>query len=516
MAMRDSEVNIDARILRAIVEGAAAESGERFFHQLVRHLARALGTKCAWVTEWLPQERRLRALAFWVDDEDQGDYEYDVAGTPCEPVVEDREFVHLPERVLELYPDDPDLPPLGAVSYLGVPLMDIDGHVLGHLAVLHDEPLPEDPHIRGIFEIFAGRAAAELRRLRRDRALRESQEEQAYLRAELESLGGFEEIVGESDALRALLEDVGRVARTPTTVLITGETGTGKELVARAIHNRSARAEGPLIKVNCAAIPEGLQESEFFGHEKGAFTGATSRRPGRFKLADGGTIFLDEVGELPGDLQAKLLRVLQEGEFEAVGSERTERVDVRVIAATHQDLGAMVADGHFREDLLYRLNVFPMHVPPLRERGEDVVMLAERFAGTFSRSLGWSAAALGPADIRRLCSYGWPGNVRELQNVIERAVITSPDKRHLNLERALPDSAPAPLPGAAPSPPASDRVLTAAELREFERENLLRALELSGWKVSGSGGAADRLGMRPNTLGSRMKALGIRRPAGHS
>ncbi len=508
----ESRLQVDPQVLTAIVEGTAVESGERFFHQLVRHLSRALGTRCSWVTEWLPAQRRLRALAFFVDDVDQGDYEYAIQGTPCEPVIDNRELVHVPERLIELYPDDPDLEPLRAVSYLGIPLFDTDGRLLGHLAVMHDEPMQANEESRAIFEIFAGRAAAELRRMQRDRALEQSESDRAYLSREPGARPGSGEIIGESAALDEMLRDVARVAATPTTVLITGETGTGKELVARAIHNRSDRADGPLIKVNCAAIPAGLQESEFFGHEKGAFTGATARRAGRFKLADGGTIFLDEVGELPPDLQAKLLRVLQEGEFEAVGGTRTERVDVRVIAATHRDLPRRVEEGRFREDLYYRLNVFPLHVPPLRDRGEDTLLLAEGFAARYAQGLGWGVPRLEDADRRRLLAYDWPGNIRELQNVIERAVITSTDGSRLNLERALPDlarSAADLQTEAVLREP--DAILSDQEVRTLERANMVRALEASGWKISGAAGAAARLGLRPNTLSSRMKSLGIQR-----
>ena len=229
------------------------------------------------------------------------------------------------------------------------------------------------------------------------------------------------------------------VAGGNTTVLITGETGTGKELIARAIHQRSSRAKKPLVKVNCAAIPANLQESEFFGHERGTFTGATQRRDGRFKLADGGTVFLDEVGELPPEVQAKLLRVLQEGEYEPVGSSRTKKVDTRVVAATNQDLEAMVKAGTFLKDLLYRLNVFPLSAPPLSERGDDVVTLTEAFLRNFSRQRGRTAPRLTEDDKVKLRRYDWPGNVRELQNVIERAVITSRDGR-LNIEQDLPET----------------------------------------------------------------------------
>jgi PAS domain S-box-containing protein len=349
-------------------------------------------------------------------------------------------------------------------------------------------------------------------RLEAESRIRALLDETAELRSELEALHGFEEIVGESDALRRVLGDLERVAEGDTTVLVTGETGTGKELVARAIHRRGPRADGPLVKVNCAAIAASLQESEFFGHEKGAFTGATQRREGRFKMADGGTLFLDEVGELPLDLQAKLLRVLQEGEYEPVGGIRTEKVDVRVIAATNRDLESMVVDGTFRRDLLYRLNVFPVHVPSLRERGDDVLLLAEDFLAKLAERRGGPTRML-PSDARaRLRRYDWPGNVRELQNVLERAWITSPPDGQLDLSRALPVEAGLSV-AASPAPSAAtDPILTAAELRELERANLIRALEASGGKISGAGGAAERIGLPPNTLSSRMKSLGIDRP----
>jgi transcriptional regulator with GAF, ATPase, and Fis domain len=336
----------------------------------------------------------------------------------------------------------------------------------------------------------------------------EAEEKLRYLRAEIDELHGFDEIVGQSPSLRQVLADVERVAPTDATVLVTGETGTGKELIARAIHRRSPRAEKPLITVNCAAIPGNLQESELFGHEKGAFTGALQRRDGRFKLADKGTIFLDEVGEMGPELQAKLLRVLQEGEFEPLGSSRTVRVDVRVVAATNKDLAQMAKAGTFRADLLYRLNVFPLHLPPLRERGDDVTVLAEAFARGFAKRRGRAVAPLSADQKAKLRRYEWPGNVRELQNVIERALITSADGRTLNLERALPEA-------EAPAAPQADggRVLTATELEDFERANIARALEAAGWKISGAGGAAALLGLNPNTLSSRMKKLGIRKPS---
>jgi transcriptional regulator with GAF, ATPase, and Fis domain len=294
--------------------------------------------------------------------------------------------------------------------------------------------------------------------------------------------------------------------------LIYGETGTGKELIARAIHAAGARKERPLITVNCAAIPATLLESEFFGHEKGAFTGATQRREGRFSLADGGTIFLDEVGELPLEMQAKLLRVLQEGELSPVGSARIRKVNVRVIAATNRDLSRAVREGTFRTDLYYRLNVFPITVPPLRDRGDDIALLAAHFVETCASRLGRRIDPLTPDLADRLKHYDWPGNVRELQNVIERAVITARHGR-LNLEIGLPQ----PIEieeRRTPQPSTLDRetILTEPQLREFEKENLVRALQKSQWRVAGNQGAARLLGMPPSTLQSRMKALGIKRP----
>jgi transcriptional regulator with GAF, ATPase, and Fis domain len=312
--------------------------------------------------------------------------------------------------------------------------------------------------------------------------------------------------------VQAVLRDVAQVAPTDATVLILGETGTGKELIARAIHAASRRRDQPFIRVNCAAVPAHLMESEFFGHEKGAFTGATQRREGRFALADGGTIFLDEIGELSTDLQAKLLRVLQEGEFESVGSSRTRRVDVRVLAATNRRLEESVKEGKFRDDLFYRLNVFPIVVPPLRDRAGDIPLLAFAFASRYAKEIGRAIEPPSAECLERLSNYNWPGNVRELQNVIERAVITSQDGR-LNLARALPEASISPALCVYPDEPRRcQRVRTAAELQEEERANILLALESANWRVAGEGGAAKLLGMNASTLNSRIRTLGIKRP----
>ena len=352
-------------------------------------------------------------------------------------------------------------------------------------------------------------------RLEADRRIHSLAAEAAYLREEIKSVYRFDQILGQSEALKRVLEDVEQVAVTDTTVLILGETGTGKELIARAIHEASRRPDKPLITINCAAIPAALMESEFFGHEKGAFTGATQKREGRFELADHGTIFLDEIGELSLDLQAKILRVLQEGEFALVGSSRTKKVDVRVIAATNRNLDQYVGDGKFREDLYYRLNVFPIQIPPLRQRGDDVVLLASAFAAKFAQRMGRKIEPLSDQCKRRLIAYSWPGNVRELQNVIERAVITSRDGR-LNLDRALPDVRGETVRETRPVDETihglSNRVLQLRDLQQLERKNILRALESTGWRVAGKDGAAELLGMNPSTLNSRIKALRIERP----
>jgi PAS domain S-box-containing protein len=624
--------------LRTILQGTARETGQGFFTALVENLTRAMGTHGGWVTEYLPEPSRLRALAFRFGDDWIQDFEHQVEGSPCQVVIEGKRLVHYPDRVLELFPGDADLQRMGAVSYMGVPLTDLDGTILGHLAVMDRRPMPPPADGVTVFEIFAGRAAAELRRLRAERQAREreaelgglvesamdaivqldgglrvtranpaaerlfgsavatagaplaellegddagrlerlareladatgaatarsrwiaggltgrssdggffpaeatlstfelhgtrrftlilrdvAEREQAqrriqtltreteYLRSELREIGRSGEIVGQSASLAQVLVDLDQVAPTETTVLILGETGTGKELFARALHGASRRRDAALVKVNCAAIPAALIESEFFGHERGAFTGATGKRDGRFALADGGTIFLDEVGELPIDLQGKLLRVLQEGEFEPVGSSRTRKVDVRVVAATNRDLYRDIAAGRFREDLYYRLAVFPITLPPLRERGEDVVLLAGEFARQFAARMNRRIAPLTPEMAARLRAYPWPGNVRELQNVMERAVITARDGQ-LNLDRALPASIGAEKPVADAA--GDGELLSADDLARLERENIVKALERAGWQIAGDSGAARLLGLAPSTLSSRMKALGVRR-----
>ncbi|HEX8881609.1 MAG TPA: sigma 54-interacting transcriptional regulator [Candidatus Acidoferrum sp.] len=316
----------------------------------------------------------------------------------------------------------------------------------------------------------------------------------------------FERIVGESPALEAVLEQVERVAPTDSTVLIQGETGTGKELVAQAIHNVSRRYGRPYVKLNCAAIPFDLLESELFGHERGAFTGAIAQKIGRFELADKGTLFLDEVGDIPLPLQPKLLRVLQEQEFERLGSGRTHRVDVRLVAATHRNLTEMVARNQFRSDLYYRLNVFPIVLPPLRERREDITLLVSHFVEVFSRRMGKEISNIPKETFDAFTSYSWPGNVRELQNLIARAVIRSDNGV---LANPFPPQDANPV-GANPTK--ADPVGPAVTFEDSQRSLILRALHASGWVVGGPRGAAVRLGLKRTTLISKMKKLGISRP----
>jgi transcriptional regulator with GAF, ATPase, and Fis domain len=324
--------------------------------------------------------------------------------------------------------------------------------------------------------------------------------------AQAEDEAAFNGIIGNSPALKFVLADVKRVAPTDSTALVLGETGTGKELIARAIHNLSARRGCPFVKVNCAAIPFDLLESELFGHEKGAYTGAVAQKIGRFEMADTGTLFLDEIGDLPLALQPKLLRVLQEHEFERLGSARTHRINVRLVTATHRDLMEMVVRKGFRSDLYYRLNVFPIELPPLRERSDDIPQLISHFVNSFSRRMHKSIRSIPPETMAAFTSYSWPGNVRELQNLIERAVIRSNDG-------VLPNPMPpvfartksSPLKPIPPSP-------TVGTLRDSTRSLILRTLQDTGWIIGGPDGAATRLGLPRTSLISKMKKLGISRP----
>ncbi|MGH8532543.1 MAG: sigma 54-interacting transcriptional regulator [Gammaproteobacteria bacterium] len=606
--------------LRAIVEGTAQATGEEFFRLLVRNLSVATGVLNAFIAEFAETRTRVRTLAFWMNGQLVPNQEWELAGTPCEEVVRG-DLCHHPAGVWKQFPKEE-----GVESYLGVPLQDPEGNILGHLAIFDNRVMPPEPRLLFTFQIFAARAAAELGRIRAVDQLRESEErfrdlfdeapiayvhedvesrfisanraamrilgitpeqvpgmvgmsfvpdtpdaqrrvkqafesvgrgtdtsgvvlelrrkdngkpiwiqwwskpdpsghytrtmfvditdrvlmeqEQArlraqnlYLREEIKSAHNFDEIVGRSAAFQSVLTNVRRVAATDASVLIRGETGTGKELIARAVHSASKRRDKPLIKINCAALPAGLVESELFGHEKGAFTGAIAKRIGRFELADGGTIFLDEIGEIPLDVQVKLLRVLQEREFDRVGGKSPIKVDVRVIAATNRDLFQAVAEKTFREDLFYRLNVFPLLIPPLRERAEDIPLLVSFLVDKYMLRIGKRVEGISAKSMQRLRSYRWPGNIRELENVIERAIILT-DGPAIEIDPEMLPGSTEPVTGAA-SP------ATGASLEEVERQHIVAVLKQTSWVIEGPNGAAKILDLRPSTLRYRMKKLGV-------
>ncbi|MGO8674842.1 MAG: sigma 54-interacting transcriptional regulator [Limisphaerales bacterium] len=388
------------------------------------------------------------------------------------------------------------------------------GEVLGVASVFFRGDMPNEA--LSWVQIFAdhiGAAIANARAFEEIRRLKAQLEQRnSYLQEEVVEAKAFGDLVGQSAALRQIISQIDLVAPTETSVLILGDTGTGKDLVAHEIHRRSRRKDNPLVRVNCASIPKELFESEFFGHVKGAFTSAIKDRLGRFEIAEGGTLFLDEIGELPLEMQGKLLRVLEEKCYEPVGDNRTRHADVRIIAATNRDLKNAVAEGRFREDLYYRLYVFPIQVAPLRERKDDIPPLAKHFVKLSVRELRCPEPRLTWAGVTTLQNYDWPGNVRELRNVIERAVILARGgPLHFNLP--VTDSA---------SPPTSSTpharvnggsdVLTEAEIRRRERENLVAVLEMVGWKIKGANGAAEFLGVKPSTLLSRMKKMNLKRP----
>jgi transcriptional regulator with GAF, ATPase, and Fis domain len=414
----------------------------------------------------------------------------------------------------------------GIESFAGQPLS-FKGEVLGVVAFFSRKRL--EKHDLKWLRVFADHAAvavANTRAYEQIERLKESAErERDYLRAAVRSALQQGEIVAESAAMQEVLSQARAVALSSSSVLILGESGVGKELIAAAVHDMSPRRDGPLVKVNCASVPRELFESEFFGHVRGAFSGALRDRQGRFALADGGTLFLDEVGEIPLALQGKLLRVLQEGTFEPVGDDRTRHVNVRVIAATNRPLEAEVDSGTFRRDLYYRLSVLPIAVPPLRQRRDDILPMARRFLQNTALRLNMPPRPLSPEYERMLLAYDFPGNVRELQNIIERDLVLRRDDSHRSprelgapLEPAPPSSLPASL---SPSPAtngstdgktSSTPVLTLAELRQLEQRNFVKALEMSGFQIAGPRGAARLLGMSPSTLSYRLKQLGIEKP----
>ncbi len=402
----------------------------------------------------------------------------------------------------------------GVRCFAGQPLI-FRGEVLGVLAIFSRSRITKSE--LAMLRTFADNAAAAIANARAfeevERLRSRLEAENEYLREEAEAALSSEKIIGHSSAIQKVLQQIDLVAPTNSTVLIHGETGTGKELVAREIHRKSTRRNRPLVRVNCATIPKELFESEFFGHVKGSFTGAVRDRVGRFQIADGGTLFLDEVGEIPLSLQAKLLRALQEGEFEPVGEERSRSVDVRIIAATNRDLHAEVTRGRFRADLYYRLSVFPIETPPLREHREDIGLLTAYFVQHIASRLSVAQPRLKKRHVHELEAYDWPGNVRELENVIERALISQRGAR-LSFELASTNPSSKTVKRRPDSRPlsGSEKILTAGEIRQFERDNIVAGLRACSWKISGTEGAAALLGMKPTTLSSKIKAMGIIRP----
>ncbi len=505
---------------RAIVVGTASSTGTDFFPSLVKHMAAALRVRYAFITS-CDDAKHAKALAFWKGDCFGETFEFDVEGTPCQKVVQG-EICHYRDELTQLFPLDIPLAELGCRSYLGVPMLDQSGRVIGHIAIIDDKPMERDERAIDLVKIFAARAAAELKRQRAETelhaALQQVQElqkkleaENVYLQEEIRKEHNFEEIVGNTKGLLDVLRKVETVAPTDSTVLILGETGCGKELIARAIHNRSKRKHRPLVKVNCGAIPTGLVESELFGHMKGAFTGALERRTGRFELADGGSLFLDEVSELPLDTQVKLLRVLQEHEFEPLGSSRTIEVNVRIIAASNRDLEKAVQEGRFRADLFYRVNVLPVTLPPLRERSADIPLLASFFVERFSRQFGKQITGMSQDTMDALSRYSWPGNIRELQNVIERAVVLCSGSILRLGNDLLPITSEASVEhifGESTSLAAEN---SSSSLENVERSHILQVLQETRGVIEGPRGAARILNLHPNTLRSRMKKLGIER-----
>jgi PAS domain S-box-containing protein len=626
----------DTGVLEIILKETQARIGQDYFRAISRNLAESLDCWGCWVTEYFPESRHMVALAFWAEGGYIEHYEYDVDGTVCAPAVDEARLYHVGDNLIDMFPESDLIVSKRAVSYIGSPILDTRGKVIGLVGVMDTKPLTDKVKI-SIFELFVERATAELNRLRmqneievreeqfrllvhsaldgillldrnleivranesaarifggdreamtgesllrlltestRDRIgalaatlrkdpstrkslflqddlcahrfdrsefrfegsislfpiretphfcliirdlndaiesaerIRALTRETQALRESVRDLAGEIRIIGDCTPMRNLVSHIDRVARTHSSVLIRGETGSGKELVARAIHEKSSRCHHQLVCVNCAALPENLIESELFGHAKGAFTGAEADRNGRFSQADGGTLFLDEIGELPLGAQAKLLRVLQAGEFERLGSSQTFSADVRVIAATHRNLTEMVESGSFREDLFFRLNVFPLNVPPLRERGEDIIQLANATLAKLSKRMGRRIEPLDSDSTELLMRYDWPGNVRQLQNTLERALILS-DGDRLDLAKVMPVSTRTRSKSTGAQIPSNDTVFTVEELRAMEKANIERALRASDGRVSGEQGAAQLLGLKPTTLTSRIKKFGL-------
>jgi transcriptional regulator with GAF, ATPase, and Fis domain len=500
-------------------------SGENFFESLAKYLAQSLGMDYVCIDRLEGDGLTAQTVAIYNDGKFDTNVAYTLKETPCGDVVGKTICCFL-EDVCRLFPRDAALQDLRAESYVGTTLWSFDKKPIGLIAVIGRKPLKYPALAEAILKLVAVRAAGELERILAGEALQKSHDElerrveertvelrtalseiktmkdkleaeNIYFRRENKMKHHFENILGQSDGLKYVLYRAEQVAPSNATVLILGETGTGKELIASAIHKLSPRKDRPLITVNCAALPSTLIESELFGREKGAFTGADTRQVGRFEVAHQSTLCLDEIGELPMEIQAKLLRVLQNNEFERLGSSNTVKVDVRIVATTNRNLEEQVRKGQFRQDLYYRLNVFPITVPPLRQRKEDIPLLVEAFIERYSRKLGRQILSIQKEAMRMLQDYPWPGNVRELENIIERAVILCHGPV-LHLADKLKIS----------SLPISSTLRT---LDETERNQILKILSETRWRIEGKDGAAAILGLHASTLRSRMHKLGIDR-----
>jgi PAS domain S-box-containing protein len=504
----------EEELLRTVSERTAGVTGEDYFRELTRFITSSLGVRYSMVVECSNGDNTKLRMLSYVDRQDiKENIEYDTDGTPCEIVMQGKDFFC--EKDLEkTFPKEK-----GIQSWVAVPIFaPSTGKVIGNIAAFDTMPMRREQNQAAILRIFAARAGAEMERIEARKELEKAnkelelrfreieslknqlQMENRYLQEEIKLTYNFDEIISRSKDFQKVLQKIQQVASTDATVLILGESGTGKELIARAVHNISNRSKKPLVKVNCATLPANLIESELFGHEKGAFTGAMERKIGRFELADGGSIFLDELGELPVELQAKLLRVLQEGEFERLGNPKTMKVNVRVIAATNRNLQQAIEKKEFREDLYYRLNVFPIICPPLRERKEDIPLLVKHFCQKHEGKIGRKITNVPARVMDALMAYDWPGNIRELENIIERAMILSPGNT-LEYGDWIP----------VEKIPGNGRGAVLTKLEDVEKNHILEVLNRTGWKVSGEKGAAKILGLNPTTLEARMKKMGIKR-----
>ena len=505
----------EEELLRTVSEATSGLTGEDFLIELAKYITMTLSMRYALITQCANDEKtRLRTLCYMDGEKVLDNIEYDTADIPCEIIMEGKDFF-MSQGVQIKYPKEK-----GIEATVGVPIYSTkSGEIIGHILVLDPNPVTTEKNQTAILKIFAARAGAEIERMKAEKELEKANEqlklrlkeieilknqlqlENKYLQEEIKLTYNFEEIVSRSKNFHKILQQIQQVASTDATVLILGESGTGKELIARAIHNISNRSKRPLVKVNCATLPANLIESELFGHEKGAFTGAMDRKIGRFELADGGSIFLDEIGELPVELQAKLLRVLQEGEFERLGNPKTMKVNARVIAATNRNLQQAIEKKEFREDLYYRLNVFPITCPPLRDRKEDIPLLIKHFCQKHEGKIGKKIMNVTPKVMDALMEYDWPGNIRELENIIERAMILS-QGTVLEYGEWIPTEK-----VSSNGTPSS----AASKLEDVEKEHIIEVLKKTGWKVSGEKGAAKILGLNPTTLEARMKKMGIKR-----